>query len=157
MKVKVQTLDGRPAPTSISTTTSSVVDAARRHPAPRRRPGSSRSAAARLAPLANAAMCRAPARSSVARRAAAPHVTAIATRRSSSAVARRMAPVPAPSSHSLNKKIRTLGLKMALSDKAKGGKLVVIDTLELKDAKTKALAGELGKLELRQPRALHRR
>ena len=50
--------------------------------------------------------------------------------------------------HSLNKKIRTLGLKMALSDKAKGGKLVVIDTLELKDAKTKALAGKLGKLEL---------
>ena len=50
--------------------------------------------------------------------------------------------------HSLNKKIRTLGLKMALSDKAKGGKLVVLDTLELKDAKTKALAGKLGKLEL---------
>src|SRR3546814_13134469 len=37
---------------------------------------------------------------------------------------------------------------MALSDKAKGGKLVVLDTLELKDAKTKALAGKLGKLEL---------
>jgi large subunit ribosomal protein L4 len=45
--------------------------------------------------------------------------------------------------HSLNKKIRTLGMKMAMS-----GKLVVIDTLELKDAKTKALAGKLGKLEL---------
>src|SRR3989344_7374514 len=50
--------------------------------------------------------------------------------------------------HSLNKKIRTLGLKMALSDKAKGGKIVVLDTLELKDAKTKALAGQLGKFEL---------
>jgi len=50
--------------------------------------------------------------------------------------------------HALNKKIRALGLKMALSDKAKGGKLVVLDTLELKDAKTKALAGKLGKLEL---------
>jgi large subunit ribosomal protein L4 len=50
--------------------------------------------------------------------------------------------------HSLNKKIRALGLKMALSDKAKGGKIVVLDTLELKDAKTKALAGKLGKLEL---------
>ena len=49
---------------------------------------------------------------------------------------------------SLNKKIRALGLKMALSDKAKGGKIVVLDTLELKDAKTKALAGQLGKLEL---------
>ena len=50
--------------------------------------------------------------------------------------------------HSLNKKIRALGLKMALSDKAKGGKIVVLDTLELKDAKTKALAGKLGKLDL---------
>ena len=45
-------------------------------------------------------------------------------------------------------KIRSLGLKMALSDKALGGKLVVLDTLELKDAKTKALAGKLGKLDL---------
>ena len=50
--------------------------------------------------------------------------------------------------HSLNKKIRALGLKMALSDKAKGGKIVVLDTLELKDAKTKALAGQLEKLGL---------
>ena len=41
---------------------------------------------------------------------------------------------------SLNKKIRALGLKMALSTKAKDG-LVVIDSLELKDAKTKALKG----------------
>jgi large subunit ribosomal protein L4 len=45
---------------------------------------------------------------------------------------------------SLNKKIRALGLKMALSAKAKDG-LVVIDTLDLKDAKTKALAGQLAK------------
>jgi large subunit ribosomal protein L4 len=41
---------------------------------------------------------------------------------------------------SLNKKIRALGLKMALSTKAKDG-LVVVDSLELKDAKTKALKG----------------
>ncbi len=41
---------------------------------------------------------------------------------------------------SLNKKIRSLGLKMALSSKAKDG-LVVVDSLELKDAKTKALKG----------------
>lgn len=40
---------------------------------------------------------------------------------------------------SLNKKIRALGLKMALSAKAKDG-LVVVDSLELRDAKTKALA-----------------
>lgn len=50
--------------------------------------------------------------------------------------------------HSLNKKIRTLGLKMALSVKAQGGKLHVIDSLELKDVKTKALAGQLDKLDL---------
>ena len=48
--------------------------------------------------------------------------------------------------HSLNKKIRTLGLKMALSDKAKGGKILVLDTLELKDAKTKALQAKIEKL-----------
>ena len=42
---------------------------------------------------------------------------------------------------SLNKKVRALGLKMALSAKAKDG-LVVVDTLELKDAKTKALKGQ---------------
>ncbi|QZD86115.1 50S ribosomal protein L4 [Qipengyuania psychrotolerans] len=45
---------------------------------------------------------------------------------------------------SLNKKIRALGLKMALSSKAKDG-LVVVDTLELKDAKTKVLVGHLAK------------
>lgn len=49
---------------------------------------------------------------------------------------------------SLNKKIRSLGLRMALSAKAKaeGGKgLVVVDSLELTDAKTKALAATFGK------------
>lgn len=45
---------------------------------------------------------------------------------------------------SLNKKIRALGLKMALSSKAKDG-LVVVDSLELKDAKTKALKGHFDK------------
>ena len=48
---------------------------------------------------------------------------------------------------SLNKKIRALGLKMALSSKAKAG-LVVVDSLELKDAKTKALKGHLDKAGL---------
>jgi large subunit ribosomal protein L4 len=43
---------------------------------------------------------------------------------------------------SLNKKIRALGLKMALSSKAKQG-LVVVDSLDLKDAKTQVLAGQL--------------
>lgn len=45
---------------------------------------------------------------------------------------------------SLNKKVRALGLKMALSSKAKAG-LVVVDTLELTDAKTKAIALQLAK------------
>ena len=45
---------------------------------------------------------------------------------------------------SLNKKVRALGLKMALSSKAQNG-LVVVDSLELTDAKTKALAGTLAK------------
>ncbi|WP_404482269.1 50S ribosomal protein L4 [Novosphingobium sp. BL-52-GroH] len=45
---------------------------------------------------------------------------------------------------SLNKKIRALGLKMALSAKALNG-LVIVDTLDVADAKTKVLAGELAK------------
>ena len=44
----------------------------------------------------------------------------------------------------LNKKVRALGLKMALSSKARDG-LIVVDSLELKDAKTKALAETFGK------------
>src|SRR5690606_14721645 len=39
---------------------------------------------------------------------------------------------------SLNKKVRALGLKMALSAKAKDG-LVIVDSLDVSDAKTKAL------------------
>jgi len=45
---------------------------------------------------------------------------------------------------SLNKKVRALGLKMALSAKAANG-LVVVDTLDVKDAKTKALSAQLSK------------
>jgi large subunit ribosomal protein L4 len=45
---------------------------------------------------------------------------------------------------SLNKKVRALGLRMALSAKAKDG-LVIVDNLSLKDAKTKALAGQFAK------------
>ena len=48
---------------------------------------------------------------------------------------------------SLNKKIRALGLKMALSSKAKDG-LVVVDSLDLKDAKTKVLKGHFDKAGL---------
>ena len=49
---------------------------------------------------------------------------------------------------SLNKKIRALGLRMALSAKAKGGNLVVLDSLDLNEAKTAALKEQLGKLGL---------
>ena len=48
---------------------------------------------------------------------------------------------------SLNKKVRALGLKMALSAKAKGGQLIVLDNLDMgSDAKTKALQAKIGKL-----------
>lgn len=47
---------------------------------------------------------------------------------------------------SLNKKVRALGLKMALSSKAKDGQLIVMENLDLSEAKTKALKGQLSKL-----------
>jgi large subunit ribosomal protein L4 len=49
---------------------------------------------------------------------------------------------------SLNKKIRVLGLKMALSSKVKAGSLIVMEDLAVKEGKTKALAGSLSKLGL---------
>ncbi|MBN2972493.1 50S ribosomal protein L4 [Roseomonas aeriglobus] len=47
---------------------------------------------------------------------------------------------------SLNKKIRALGLKMALSSHAKAGTLVVMDNLSVDGNKTKTLKGDLTKL-----------
>jgi large subunit ribosomal protein L4 len=47
---------------------------------------------------------------------------------------------------SLNKKVRALGLKMALSSKAKAGTLIVLEDLNVKDAKTKLLIGQISKL-----------
>ena len=47
---------------------------------------------------------------------------------------------------SLNKKVRALGLKMALSAKAKGGNLIVVDNLDMKEAKTAALKSQIAKL-----------
>jgi large subunit ribosomal protein L4 len=46
----------------------------------------------------------------------------------------------------LNKKVRALGLKMALSSKAKDGSLIVLDALDVADGKTKALIGQLANL-----------
>ena len=47
---------------------------------------------------------------------------------------------------SLNKKVRALGLKMALSDKAKNDNLIVLENIELKEAKTQALLANIAKL-----------
>ncbi len=57
---------------------------------------------------------------------------------------------PVVRSHEIDlpKKIRALGLKMALSSKAKDGNLIVIDSEKLSSAKTGALAKQLKKLNL---------
>ena len=47
---------------------------------------------------------------------------------------------------SLNKKIRALGLKMALSSHAKAGSLVVMDSIAIDESKTKNLLANWGKL-----------
>lgn len=47
---------------------------------------------------------------------------------------------------SLNKKVRALGLRHALSSKAKASELIVIDKAEIKDAKTKAMKAAFAKL-----------
>lgn len=47
---------------------------------------------------------------------------------------------------SLNKKVRALGLKMALSAKAKDGSLIVLNGLDVEEGKTKTLAAMLTKL-----------
>jgi len=47
---------------------------------------------------------------------------------------------------SLNKKIRTLGLKMALSSKAQSGQLFVLDNLDVSEGKTRELREKLDKL-----------
>ncbi|URD61057.1 50S ribosomal protein L4 [Sphingomonas sp. KRR8] len=49
-------------------------------------------------------------------------------------------------SASLNKKVRALGLRMALSSKARDGQLIVIDNLDVPEGKTRALHERLGKL-----------
>jgi len=49
-------------------------------------------------------------------------------------------PTPRSHAHDLTKKFRALGLKHALSAKVAAGELVILDTTELKEAKTKTLA-----------------
>ena len=48
----------------------------------------------------------------------------------------------------LPKKVRSLGLKMALSSKVKEGALIIIDSEKMKEAKTNALAKQLKKLNI---------
>lgn len=55
-------------------------------------------------------------------------------------------PVVRSHAHDLPKKVRALGLKMALSAKAKAGELVVIDQASMDAPKTKALAEKTSKL-----------
>jgi large subunit ribosomal protein L4 len=49
---------------------------------------------------------------------------------------------------SLNKKVRALGLKMALSSKARDGQLIVMENLDLAEAKTRTLKERLGSLNI---------
>jgi large subunit ribosomal protein L4 len=57
---------------------------------------------------------------------------------------------PVVRSHAIGlpKKVRALALKHALSAKAKGGGIIVIDKATLHEAKTKRLAVQFGKLGL---------
>ena len=50
--------------------------------------------------------------------------------------------------HDLPKKVRALALKHALSAKAKGASLIVVDDVRLEEAKTKALKQRFGELGL---------
>jgi len=61
---------------------------------------------------------------------------------------RAFGPIVRSHAHDLPKKVRALALRHALSSKAKDGGIIVIDQATVKDAKTKALAAQFGKLGL---------
>ena len=61
---------------------------------------------------------------------------------------RAFGPVVRSHAIELPKKVRALALKHALSSKAKDGGIIVLDKATVKDAKTKALAKQFGKLGL---------
>ena len=61
---------------------------------------------------------------------------------------RAFGPLPRDHGFKLPKKVRVLGLKVALSAKQAAKKLIVIDSLDLKDAKTAGLKKKLEKLGL---------
>ena len=55
-------------------------------------------------------------------------------------------PTPRSHGHELPKKVRKLGLMHALSAKAIAGELVIIDSINVKDVKTKTLAAQVKEL-----------
>ncbi|CAM4091148.1 50S ribosomal protein L4 [Palleronia rufa] len=59
-------------------------------------------------------------------------------------------PVPRSHGHELTKKFRKLGLRHALSAKAKEGNLVILEAAELAEAKTKMLSSKLRELGWRR-------
>ncbi len=59
---------------------------------------------------------------------------------------RAFGPTPRDHATDLPKKVRALGLRCALSAKAKDGKLIVLDEARAAEAKTKVLAGQLAGL-----------
>ncbi|MEM7441468.1 MAG: 50S ribosomal protein L4 [Pseudomonadota bacterium] len=60
-------------------------------------------------------------------------------------------PVVRSHEHGLQKKVRKLGLKMALSAKVQSGELVILDEAKCADAKTKALAAKVSHLGWAKP------
>ena len=62
--------------------------------------------------------------------------------------AKAMGPVSHSHEFDLPKKVKALGLKHALSSKAKAGSIVVLDEAKSKDVKTGALAKQFGNMKL---------
>jgi large subunit ribosomal protein L4 len=63
-------------------------------------------------------------------------------------------PKPRGYAYALPKKVRKLALKIALSDKAKSGKIKVLDELKVEQGKTKEMAIVLNKLKLEDEKSL---
>ena len=61
---------------------------------------------------------------------------------------RAFGPTPRDHGHDLPKKVRALGLKLALSSKVRSSSLLVLDKASMKDAKTATLLESFGKLGL---------
>jgi large subunit ribosomal protein L4 len=62
--------------------------------------------------------------------------------------AKAMGPVSHSHEFDLPKKVKALGLKHALSSKAKAGSIVILDEAKSKDVKTGALAKQFGKMKI---------